>query len=125
MFGQIRTERSAYYDMLESTQKGDLDITPWLTWFVDCLDRAIDGAKAILASVLRKARFWETHAEAAINGRQRAMLNRLLNGFEGKLTSSKWAKISKFSQDTALRDIEGLVAYGILKKDNAGGRSTS
>lgn len=125
MSGQIRTERTAYYDMLESTQKGDLDITPWLTWFVDCLDRAIGGAEAILASVLGKARFWETHAEAAINGRQRTMLNRLLNGFEGKLTSSKWAKISKCSQDTALRDIEDLVAYGILKKDDAGGRSTS
>ena len=125
MSGQIRTERNAYYDMLESTQKGDLDITRWLTWFVDCLDRAIDGAEAIFASVLRKARFWEAHAGAAINERQRAMLNRLLNGFEGKLTSSKWAKISKCSQDTALRDIEGLVKFGVLTKDEAGGRSTS
>ena len=115
MSGQIRTERTAYYDMLESTQKGELDITPWLTWFVDCLDRAIDGAEAILASVVRKARFWETHAKAAINERQRVMLNRLLNGFEGKLTSSKWAKISKCSQDTALRDIEGFGLIAVAK----------
>lgn len=125
MSGQIRTERDAYYDLLEATQKGDLDITRWLTWFLDCLDRAIDGAETILASVLHKARFWEIHADAQLNDRQREMLNRLLNGFVGKLTSSKWAKISKCSQDTALRDIEGLVKLGALAKDEAGGRSTS
>lgn len=125
MSGQIRTERNAYYDLLEATQKGDLDITRWLTWFLDCLDRAIDGAETILASVLQKARFWEIHADAQLNDRQREMLNRLLNGFVGKLTSSKWAKISKCSQDTALRDIEGLVKLGVLTKDDAGGRSTS
>ncbi len=125
MSGQIRAERSAYYDQLEATQKADLDITRWLMWFLDCLDRAIDGAETILASVLRKARFWEIHADAQINDRQRDMLNRLLNGFYGKLTSSKWAKIEKCSQDTALRDIEGLLRLGALVKDEGGGRSTS
>jgi len=125
MSGQIRTERNAYYDLLEATQKGDLDVTRWLTWFLDCLDRAIDGAETILATVLHKARFWEIHADAQLNDRQREMLNRLLNGFVGKLTSSKWAKISKCSQDTALRDIEGLIRLGVLVKDEGGGRSTS
>ena len=125
MSGQIRAERNVYYDTLESTQKGGLDVTRWLTWFVSCLGRAIDGAEAILASVLTKARFWETHAGTPINERQHAMLNRLLGGFEGKLTSSKWAKITKCSQDTALRDIEGLVKHAILTRDEAGGRSTS
>lgn len=125
MSGAIRAERDAYYDLLEATQKGDLDITRWLTWFLDCLDRAIDGAETILASVLHKARFWESHADAQLNDRQREMLNHLLNGFVGKLTSSKWAKISKCSQDTALRDIEGLMKIGALTKDEAGGRSTS
>ncbi|HLH12976.1 MAG TPA: Fic family protein [Methylovirgula sp.] len=125
MSAQIRQERSAYYDILESTQKGDLDITSWLEWFLGCLDRAFDGAERTLANVFRKARFWEKHAGAAFNDRQRDMLNRLLNGFEGKLTTSKWAQIEKCSQDTALRDIDDLVQRGILRKDPAGGRSTS
>jgi Fic family protein len=125
MSAQIRQERNAYYDILESTQKGDLDITSWLEWFLGCLDRAFDGAESTLSNVFRKARFWEKHAGAAFNDRQRDMLNRLLNGFEGKLTTSKWAQIEKCSQDTALRDIDDLVARGILRKDPAGGRSTS
>jgi Fic family protein len=125
MSAQIRQERKAYYDVLEATQKGDLDITPWLEWFLACLDRAFDGAEDILAAVLKKARFWNTHAGQAFNERQRAMLNHLLDGFEGKLTSSKWAVIEKCSPDTALRDITELVERGVLRKDEAGGRSTS
>jgi Fic family protein len=125
MSAQIRAERNAYYTMLETTQKGDLDIGRWLAWFLDCLDRAFDGAETILASVLRKARFWEEHGAAPINARQRIIINRLLDGFEGKLSSSKWAKIAKCSQDTALRDIDDLLKRGILVRDAAGGRSTS
>ena len=125
MSAQIRKERKAYYDMLEATQKGDLDITEWLLWFLACLDRAFDGAEAILAAVLTKARFWETHSATPLNQRQRLMLNRLLDSFEGKLTSSKWAAIAKCSQDTAARDIDDLIKRGILTKDAAGGRSTS
>ncbi|HZT26534.1 MAG TPA: Fic family protein [Pseudolabrys sp.] len=125
MSAQIRQERNAYYDMLENTQKGDLEITPWLDWFLGCLDRAFDGAESILANVFKKAQFWEKHADATFNDRQRDMLNRLLGDFEGKLTSSKWAQIEKCSQDTALRDIDDLVAREILAKDSAGGRSTS
>jgi len=125
MSAQIRTERKAYYDKLESTQKGDLDITPWLLWFIGCLDRAFDGAETILASVLRKARFWEAIAGQSLNERQRKVMNRLLDGFEGKLTNAKWAAITKASSDTALRDINDLVQRGILVKAPAGGRSTS
>jgi Fic family protein len=125
MSAQIRQERNAYYDILERTQKGDLDVTAWLEWFLGCLDRAFEGAERTLANVFRKARFWDKHAGAAFNDRQRDMLNRLLNGFEGKLTTSKWAQIEKCSQDTALRDIDDLVARGIVRKEPAGGRSTS
>lgn len=125
MSSQIRTERKAYYAILEETQKGELDITAWLSWFLDCLGRAIGNADAILSSVLAKARFWELYGNAAFNERQRAVLNRLLNGFEGKLTSSKWAKLCKCSQDTASRDIDDLIRRGVLVKDAGGGRSTS
>lgn len=125
MSAQIRIERNAYYEMLETTQKGDLDITAWLEWFLECLNRAFDAAETILASVLQKARFWEACAGEPLNDRQRMMINRLLDGFEGKLTSSKWAKLAKCSQDTALRDIDDLVKRNILLKDVAGGRSTS
>lgn len=125
MPAQIRIERKAYYDMLESTQKGDLDITPWLSWFIGCLDRAFDGAETILASVMRKARFWESVAGQPLNERQRKVINRLLDGFEGKLTNAKWAAITKASSDTALRDINDLLRRGILEKEPAGGRSTS
>jgi Fic family protein len=125
MSAQIRQERNAYYDILEATQKGDLDITDWLEWFLNCLDRAFDSAETIFASVLKKARFWKKHAGDTFNERQRVMIDRLFNGFEGKLTSSKWAKIAKCSQDTALRDIDDLVTKGVLAKDLGGGRSTS
>lgn len=125
MSAQIRAERKAYYDILESTQKGDLDITAWLTWFLGCLDRAFDGAERILADVLRKARFWETYGQEPLNERQRKILNRVLDGFEGKLTSSKWAKLGKCSQDTASRDIDDLIKREILVKNPGGGRSTS
>lgn len=125
MSAQIRAERKTYYDILEKTQKGDLDITAWLEWFLDCLDRAFDGAETILAGVLKKARFWELHAGERFNDRQRKILNRVLDGFEGKLTSSKWAALGKTSQDTASRDIDDLVKRGILVKEPAGGRSTS
>lgn len=125
MSTQIRQERSDYYDMLETTQKGGLDVTAWLVWFLACLDRAFDGAEIILEAVFRKARFWEKYGAANINDRQRDMLNRLLDGFEGKLTTSKYAKIEKCSQDTAYRDILDLIDLGALGKDEAGGRSTS
>jgi Fic family protein len=125
MSAQIRQERKSYYEILEATQKGDLDITRWLEWFLVCLGRAFDRAETILAAVLSKARFWDRFAATELNERQRSMINRLLNGFEGKLTSSKWAKLEKCSQDTALRDIEDLVRKGVLAKESAGGRSTS
>jgi Fic family protein len=125
MSAQIRLERNAYYDILEATQKGDLDITPWLQWFLACLGRALDGAETILGSVLLKAEFWKRHAGEIFNARQRNVLNRLLDGFEGKLTSSKWAALAKCSQDTASRDIDDLLGRNILKKNAAGGRSTS
>ncbi|HTJ64974.1 MAG TPA: Fic family protein [Alphaproteobacteria bacterium] len=125
MSAQIRRERNRYYAVLEMTQKGELDITPWLQWFVGCLDRAFDGSEAILGSVMKKAHFWERHGRSSLNDRQRLVVNRLLDGFEGKLTSSKWAKLAKCSQDTALRDIDDLVRRGILIKEAGGGRSTS
>jgi Fic family protein len=125
MSSQIRAERNRYYDMLETTQKGSLDITPWLQWFLGCLDRAIDQADETLSAVLAKARFWESMNEHLLNERQRLVLNRLLDGFEGKLTSSKWAKLAKCSQDTASRDIDDLIAKGALTRGPKGGRSTS
>ncbi len=125
MSAQIQQERKDYYDILEKTQKGDLDITPWLAWFLGCLGRAFESADTILASVLRKASFWNKYADNSFNDRQRFILNRLLDGFEGKLTSSKWAKLAKCSQDTAGRDIDDLLKRNILIKDAAGGRSTS
>ncbi len=125
MSSQIRAERRAYYETLERTQKSDLDITAWLAWFLGCLDRAFASAETILASVLRKARFWETHAGTALNDRQRLVINRLLNGFTSKLTSSKYAILVKCSQDTAGRDLDDLTRKGILVRDPPGGRSTS
>lgn len=125
MSAQIRRERKGYYAILERTQLGDLDITAWLLWFLGCLDRAFDGSEEILANVLRKARFWEAMAGRQLNERQRNVVNRLLGGFEGKLTSSKWATLTETSPDTALRDINDLVARGVLVRDEAGGRSTS
>lgn len=125
MSSQIQQERKAYYDVLEWSQKGSLDVTTWIEWFLGCLQRAIQASEGTLQSILTKARFWETHAGQPINSRQRLLLNRLLAGFEGKLTSSKWALIAKCSQDTALRDIGDLVELGMLVRQEAGGRSTS
>jgi len=125
MSAQIRHERDDYYDILEQTQKGMLDITPWLEWFLACLGRAFDGTDTVLAAVMRKARFWERAARLSVNERQRDILNRLLDGFIGKLTTQKWATLAKCSHDTALRDIQGLIDQGLLKKDAGGGRSTS
>ena len=124
MSAQIRQERNAYYDILEQTQQGSLDITPWMEWFLGCLGRAIDGAQTTLKAVLAKARFWETFGATPWNDRQREVVNRLLDGFEGKLTTSKYAKLTRCSQDTALRDILSLVDRGILMRGEEGGRST-
>lgn len=125
MSTQIRKDRKDYYDVLEATQKGGLDITPWLLWFLQCLDRAFVGTNDILANVLLKARFWEKHAGALLNDRQKLIINRMLNGIEGKMTSSKWAKMAKCSKETAIRDIQDLIDKDILEKEAAGGRSTS
>ena len=125
MSAQIRKERNEYYDTLEQTQQGTMDITKWMEWFLRCLDSALKATDETLAVVLNKARFWEKHAKTVFNSRQVLLLNKLLDGFIGKLTTSKWAKIAKCSQDTALRDIQDLVERKILKKETAGGRSTS
>ncbi|MBL8265427.1 Fic family protein [Steroidobacter sp.] len=125
MSAQIRHERNDYYRMLERTQKGELDVTAWHEWFLGCLLRAMEGSQGMLGGVLDKARFWERFAKEPMHDRQIKVLNRLLDGFEGKLTTSKWAALTKCSQDTAYRDILDLVAKGALKKDLGGGRSTS
>lgn len=125
MSAQIRAERKAYYETLEAAQKGGLDLTAWLLWFIACLDRAFDGAETILASVIRKARFWDALAGQPLNERQRRVLDHLLDGFDGKLTNAKWAALMKTSPDTALRDINDLVQRAVLKRDTGGGRSTS
>ncbi len=125
MSAQIRNERNDYYDILEKTQKGTLDVTPWMEWFLACLGRAFDRTEVTLGAVLRKARFWEKYARVQVNDRQRDVINRLLDGFTGKLTTTKWAKLEKCSHDTALRDIQGLIEQGLLRKDPGGGRSTS
>ena len=122
---QIQRERKAYYDILERTQKRSMDVTEWLMWFLDALHRAVDQAQHTLDAVLTKARFWQRWATTPLNERQVKLLNKLLDGFEGKLTSSKWAAIAKCSPDTALRDINDLLTRGVLRKSDAGGRSTS
>ncbi|MFN7352467.1 MAG: Fic family protein, partial [Burkholderiales bacterium] len=121
---QIQHERKDYYDRLEATQKRDMEVSAWLEWFLGCLLRAIQGAEVTLAQVLAKARFWQHWAGVPMNDRQIRLLNKLLDGFDGNLTSSKWAAIAKCSQDTALRDISDLVERGALKKSDASGRST-
>jgi len=122
---QIQRERKAYYNILERTQKRSMDVTEWLAWFLDALHRAVDQAQHTLDAVLAKARFWQRWATTPMNERQVKLLGRLLDGFEGKLTSSKWAAIARCSPDTALRDINDLLARGVLRKSDAGGRSTS
>lgn len=125
MSAQIRRERKKYYEILEKTQTGDLDITGWVLWFLGCLLRSIKSTDIVLDRVLKKASFWNQHSSSAINERQKKLLNRLLDGFEGNLTSSKWAKIARCSRDTAIRDINDLIRKDILKRAEGGGRSTS
>ena len=125
MSNQILDERKKYYEVLEKAQHGHGNLTEWIEWFLRCLEKALHNSKQILEAVLLKAAFWDKHHGVTLNERQRHLLNKLLDGFEGKLTSSKWAKIAKTSKDTALRDIQDLVAKGILEKEPHGGRSTS
>ena len=125
MSAQIREERGEYYGILERTQQGTMDVTAWMEWFLGCLTRAIQGAQAALSGVIAKARHWERLREVPLNERQRLVINRMLEGFEGKLTTSKWAALTKSSNDTALRDIQQLVERGVLVRNDAGGRSTS
>jgi Fic family protein len=125
MSAQIREERGDYYRILEQTQRGTMDITSWMEWFLGCLTRAIEGAQTALSGVIAKARYWEKLRDVSLNERQRLVINRLLEGLEGKLTTSKWATLTKSSQDTALRDIQQLVERGVLVRNAAGGRSTS
>ncbi|HEX4770098.1 MAG TPA: Fic family protein [Bryobacteraceae bacterium] len=125
MSAQIKLEHKEYYDILEGTQTGTMDVTDWMLWFLNCLGRAIDGAHFTLKAVIDKARFWDRIKDAPLNGRQRSVINRLLDGFEGKLTSSKYAKLTKCSQDTSHRDIQALVERRILVQNPEGGRSTS
>jgi Fic family protein len=125
MSAQIREERGAYYGILEQTQRATMDVTPWMEWFLGCLTRAIEGARTALSAVIVKARYWEKLRDVPLNDRQRLVIGRLVEGFEGKLTTSKWAALTKSSNDTALRDIQQLVERGILVRNDAGGRSTS
>lgn len=125
MSSQINKERKGYYEILEKTQKGTLDITNWLAWFLNCLKGALSSSENVLEKVIQKHEFWNKNGSRLQNDRQKLLLNKLLDGFEGKLNSSKWAKIAKCSSDTALRDIQDLIHKGILKKSEGGGRSTS
>ena len=125
MSAQIETERGDYYDVLERSQKADMDVTEWLTWFLACLGRSLDGAQETLAAVLLKARVWQRVGSTGVNDRQRKVINRLLDGFEGKLTSSKYAKLTHCSSDTALRDIRDLMNRGVFLRNPGGGRSVS
>lgn len=125
MSTQIRKERNSYYDILEKTQKGSLDITNWLEWFLDCLLHAIESSEKLLEKLIYKHEFWLQNSKVSINDRQRKILNMLMDDFEGVLNTTKWAKIGKCSQDTALRDIQDLIEKGILAKSEQGGRSTN
>ena len=125
MSAQIRIERKQYYEILEKTQAGNLDITGWIKWFLSCLINALKSTDSVLNRVLFKADFWNRYSKTSINERQRKLLNIILDGFEGNLTSSKWAKIAKCSKDTAIRDINDLIEKNILQKEAAGGRSTN
>lgn len=125
MSAEIRKQRKAYYDILEKTQKGSINITAWLEWFLDCLEAALLSTEQSIEIVLQKAAFWDKHRLTAMNERQIKVLNLLWDGFDGKLTSSKWSKITKCSPDTALRDIQDLITKNVLRKTNEGGRSTN
>jgi Fic family protein len=120
MSATFSNHRSEYYDMLERTQHGGMDITPWIAWFLACMEEALQHTEQVIAKVVSKGEYWERHKEMPINERQRKVINRLLDGFEGKLTSSKWAKLVKCSSDTALRDIEDLLQKGLLVKEGTG-----
>jgi len=122
---QIQRERKQYYDYLEATQRGMLDVTPWLDWFLACLLRAVQGADGLLVAVLDKAQFWQRWAGTPMSARQTQVLNKVLDGMEGKLTNAKWAAIGKCSADTALRDINDLLARGVLARLEGGGRNTA
>ncbi|MEM9847052.1 MAG: Fic family protein [Bacteroidota bacterium] len=122
---QMLLERKAYYNKLQEVQYSEGDITEWILWFLNCLHRALQATEVTIKKVIRKAGFWERHQTTAMNNRQRLILNKLLDGFVGKLKTSKWAKITKSSQDTALRDIKDLIEKGILQQEAAGGRSTN
>ncbi len=122
---QILQERKTYYHTLQKVQHNDADITEWLVWYLNCLYRAIENTEKSIQKVLYKTEFWDKHKTTELNSRQRLMLNKLLEGFEGKLKTSKWAKIAKCSQDTALRDIKDLIEKGILRQEKSGGRSTN
>lgn len=124
MSAQIRKERKQYYEKLEKTQKGNTDITEWILWFLQCLNNALISSEEVLSKILHKAAFWKIHATTLLNARQQKIINRLLDGLEGKLTTSKWAKMTKCSQDTALRDIQDLIKKDVLQKESSGGRST-
>ncbi len=125
MSAQIRIERKQYYEKLEKSQKGTSDITEWILWFLQCLINAIESTEETLALILSKAEFWKIHAATVLNDRQRKIINRLLDGFDGKLTTTKWGKMNKCSQDTALRDIQDLIKKDILQKEASGGRSSN
>jgi Fic family protein len=122
---QIRLDRSQYYHILEKTQKGSLDVTAWMTWFLECLMNALMSTDQVLINVVLKGEFWRKHTNTQLNDRQKKILNQLVKGFDGKLTSMKWSKIAKCSKDTAVRDINDLVLKNVLQKQEAGGRSTS
>lgn len=121
---QIQLDRNAYYTILEKTQKGNLDLTEWLTWFLQTLIKALKSTDEVLKKVLAKADFWQKNSSISLNERQKKMLNKILDDFDGNITSEKWAKICKCSKDTAIRDLNDLLSKNILKKDDAGGRST-
>ncbi len=125
MSSQIRIERKQYYNILEKTQKGTSEITDWILWFLECLKNSFESTSELLSKILLKAEFWKVNTKTILNERQQKMLNKLLDGFDGKLTTSKWGKICKCSQDTALRDIQDLIKKGILQKEKSGGRSTN
>ncbi len=122
---QILVERKVYYEVLQRVQYSDGDISQWIIWFLNCLNRALENTEKNIKKVLHKAEFWDKHKNTALNSRQRLMLNKLLDGFKGKLKTSKWAKMAKCSSDTALRDIKDLIGKGILKQEQSGGRSTN
>jgi Fic family protein len=125
MSAQIRIERKKYYEILEKTQKGDLNITNWIQWFLQCLINSLHSTDDVLVKVLFKGKFWQIHSKTILNERQKKLINKLLEGIDGKLKSSKWSKIAKCSKDTAIRDINDLIEKEILRKEEAGGRSTN